>query len=100
MSKKYENVKQIKKVVNNKTIHVELPGMLHKKLRAMLFLDELSLQNFFRLMAEKYVDSDNYIRELVDVRVDEIKNNKLDKLRQVEEKDLYDVIEQNSPFKK
>lgn len=92
--------KQVKKIINNKTVHVEIPGEIHRKLRAKLFLDELSMQNFFRLMSEKYVNDDNYIKDLVEVRVDEIKNKKLDKLKEINEKDLYNAIEQNSPFKK
>lgn len=99
MSKEKIN-KQVKKIVNNKTVHVELPGTIHKQLRAKLFLDELSMQQFFRLISEKYVQEDVYIKELVLERVDDIKNKKLDKLREINEKDLYDAIEQNSPFKK
>lgn len=91
--------KQVKKIVNNKTVHVEIPGEIHRKLRAKLFLDELSIQNFFRLMSEMYVNDDVYIKDLVSVRVDELKNKKLDKLREINEKDLYNAIEQNSPFK-
>jgi hypothetical protein len=66
----------------------------------MLFLKELSMQRFFRMMSEKLVEGDPYIVSLVEERVNEIKNKKLDNLREIEEKDLYDVIEQNSPFKK
>ncbi len=98
--KEKELKKQITKVINNKTIHFELAGNIHKKLRVMLFLKELSMQKFFRLMAEKLVEGDQYIVDLVNERVDEIKNKKLDNLREIEEKDLYDVIEQNSPFEK
>ena len=94
-----KNNKQVKKIVNNKTVHIELPGQIHKKLRALLFLNELSMQKFFPLMAEKYVLSDNYLHDLVDKRVDEIKENNLNKLRNINEKDLYDAIEENSPFK-
>ena len=75
--------KQVKKIVNNKTVHVEIPGEIHRKLRAKLFLDELSIQNFFRLMSEMYVNDDIYINDLVSVRVYEIKNKKLDKLREI-----------------
>jgi hypothetical protein len=91
--------KQVVKIVNNKTVHVELPGVIHKKLRAKLFLDELSMQKFFTLMAEKYVLEDSYVKSLVIEHSDDVKNKKLDKLRNIDEKDLYDVIEENSPFK-
>jgi hypothetical protein len=91
---------QVLKVINNKTVHIEIPGLTHKNLRAKLFLDELSMQKFFRLMAEKYINNDSYIKGLVESRVDEIKNKKLDKLKEISDKDLYNVIEQNSPFKK
>lgn len=98
MSKKKVN-KQVVKIVNNKTVHVELPGVVHKKLRAKLFLDELSMQKFFTLMAEKYVLEDSYVKSLVLEHADDVKNKKLDKLRNIDEKDLYDAIEKNSPFK-
>lgn len=94
-----KNSKQVQKIVNNKTVHVELPGQIHKKLRALLFLNEISMQKFFTLMAEKYVLQDNYVHNIVNERVKEIKENKLDKMRNVSKKDLYDAIEKNSPFK-
>lgn len=76
-----------------------MPGVIHKKLRAKLFLDELSMQKFFTLMAEKYVLEDSYVKSLVIEHADDVKNKKLDKLRNIDEKDLYDAIEKNSPFK-
>jgi DNA recombination-dependent growth factor C len=96
---KNKNKRAVEKILSNKTIHVEIPGSIHRKLRALLFLNEISMQKFFTLMAESYVNSDPYIRKLVDQRVEEIKEDKLDKLRNVEKKDLYDAIEKNSPFK-
>ena len=57
------------------------------------------MQQFFRLVSEKYVNDDKNLKKLVCERVDEIKNNKLNKLREVNEKDLYNAIEENSPFK-
>tara|TARA_B100001989_G_scaffold126722_1_gene89574 strand:- start:625 stop:921 length:297 start_codon:yes stop_codon:yes gene_type:complete len=88
------------KIVNNKTIHFELQGNIHRKLRALLFLKEISMQKFFRLMSEKLVDGDDYITSLVEQRVSEEKNNKLSKLKNINMKDLYDAIEENSPLKK
>ena len=67
-----KNNKQIIKIINNKTVHIELPGQIHKKLRALLFLNELSMQKFFTLMAEQYTLNDSYIHNLVNERVDEI----------------------------
>ena len=93
-----KNNKQIQKIINNKTVHIELPGQIHKKLRALLFLNELSMQKFFTLMAEQYTLNDSYIHKLVNERVDEIKEEKLNKLRNIEKKDLYDAIEKNSPI--
>lgn len=98
MNKKDLN-KQIAKVVNNKTIHFELPGTVHRKLRASLFLKEISMQAFFRLISEKVVNDDQYLNQLIEERVEEIKEKKLNKLRDIDEKDLYNVIEENSPFK-
>ena len=90
----------IEKILNNKTVHLEIPGSIHRKLRAMLFLKEMSMQEFFRMSAEMVVLGDQYMINAVEKRVDDIKNKKLSKIRNIEEKDLYDVIEQNSPFKK
>lgn len=50
-------------------------------------------------MAEKYVLEDSYVKSLVIEHADDVKNKKLDKLRNIDEKDLYDAIEKNSPFK-
>lgn len=93
-----QNNKQVKKIINNKTVHIELPGEVHKRLRAQLFVNEISMQQFFKLISEKVVDNDQYILQLVEDRVDLIKENKLDKLREINPKDLYNVIEKNSPL--
>lgn len=84
----------------NKSVHIEIHNSIHKKLRALLFLKEMSLQAFFRLMAESFVNSDAYIEKLVDQRVDDIKNKRLDQLRNINKSELYNAIEENSPFKK
>lgn len=90
--------KQIKKIINNKTVHIELPGEVHKRLRAQLFVNEISMQQFFKLVSEKIVEGDNYLLSLVEDRVDLIKENKINKLKEINPKDLYDVIEKNSPL--
>ena len=96
MSKKHSNVK---KIINNKTIHFVLPGEIHRKLRAMLFLKESSMQSFFKLMSEKFIEGDQYILNLLEQRVLDIKNKKINNLKEINVKDLYNVIEENSPFK-
>ena len=90
--------KQIKKIINNKTVHIELPGEVHKRLRAQLFVNEISMQQFFKLVSEKIVEGDNYLLSLVEDRVNLIKENKINKLKEINPKDLYDVIEKNSPL--
>lgn len=89
----------VTKIINNKTIHFELQGNVHKKLRALLFLKELSMQKFFRLVSEKFIDGDEYLSKLVENKVDEIKNNRITKLKNIDMKDLYNAIEENSPLK-
>ena len=90
--------KQIKKIINNKTVHIELPGEVHKRLRAQLFVNEISMQQFFKLVSEKIVEGDNYLLQLVEDRVNLIIENKINKLKEINPKDLYDVIEKNSPL--
>ena len=92
--------RQAKKAAGiNKSVHIELHNSVHKKLRALLFLKEMSLQGFFRLMAESFINGDDYIEKLVDQRVDDIQNKRLDQLRNVNKSELYNAIEENSPFK-
>ena len=92
--------RQVTKVLNSKSVHITLTGHVHKRLRAMLFLQELSMQKFFRLMSEKVVDGDEYITKLIEEKVIELKEQSFFNLSEVSEKDLYNVIEENSPFKK
>lgn len=92
--------KQVQKVINSKSVHITLPGLVHRKLRAKLFLKEISMQEFFKMISEKFVLDDVYINKLIDERVDDIKEKKLNNLRNIDEKDLYNAIEENSPFKK
>ena len=92
--------RQAKKAAGiNKSVHIEVHNNVHKKLRALLFLKEMSLQGFFRLMAESFINGDDYIEKLVDQRVDDIQNKRLDQLRNVNKSELYNAIEENSPFK-
>ena len=99
MSKQTSQInKQIKKIINNKTVHIELPGEVHKRLRAQLFVNEISMQQFFKLVSEKIFEGDNHLLQLVEDRVNLIKENKINKLKEINPKDLYDVIEKNSPL--
>jgi hypothetical protein len=92
--------KQIaKKIINNKTIHFELQGNVHKKLRALLFLKELSMQKFFRLVSETFIDGDEYLNKLVENKVKDNKNKVITRLKNIDTKDLYNAIEENSPLK-
>lgn len=94
------NEKQLaQKIINNKTIHFELQGNIHKKLRALLFLKELSMQKFFRLVSESFVNGDEYISKLIEKKVSDIKCDKLTRLKNIDMKELYNAIEENSPLK-
>jgi len=100
MKQSKKQKKQVTKILNNKTIHFVLPGEIHRKLRALLFLKESSMQAFFKLMSEKFIEGDPYIMDILEKRISDIKNKKLDNLREINEKDLYNAIEENSPLKK
>ncbi len=92
--------RQAKKAAGiNKSVHIEVHNNVHRKLRALLFLKEMSLQAFFRLMAESFVNGDPYIENLIDQRINDIQNKKLDQLRNINKSELYNAIEENSPFK-
>lgn len=86
------------RLLNNKTVHLEVPGEVHRKLRALLFLRESTIQGFFRLMAEHFVNGDEYISKLLEERVSEIKDKKISAVKNVNKKDLYNAIEENSPL--
>ena len=97
--RKYDEKELAIKINLKKTIHTELPVNIHRKLRANLFLKEISIQEFFKLVSEAVVNDDYYINQMIEERVDNIKNKKLDKLRNINKKDLYNAIEENSPLK-
>ena len=86
------------RLLNNKTVHLEVPGEVHRKLRALLFLRESTIQGFFRLMAEHFVNGDQYINKLLEERVQEIKSKQRSVVKEINEKDLYNAIEENSPL--
>lgn len=86
------------RLLNNKTVHLEVPGEVHRKLRALLFLRESTIQGFFRLMAEHFVNGDQYINKLLEERVQEIKSKQRSVVKDINEKDLYNAIEENSPL--
>lgn len=88
------------KILNKKTIHIELQGNVHRKFRALLFLKETNMQQFFRLMAEEFVNENPHLVKLVEEHVKNKKNKKVSELRSINQKELYDVIEENSPFNK
>ena len=92
--------RQAKKAAGiNKSVHIEVHNNVHRKLRALLFLKEMSLPGFFRLMAESFVNGDSYIENLIDQRISDIQDKKLDQLRNINKSELYNAIEENSPFK-
>lgn len=88
------------RLINNKTVHIELTGEVHRKLRALLFLKESSIQMFFRLMSESFVNGDDHIISLLEKRVEEEKDKKYNVVDMINKKDLYNAIEENSPFNK
>ena len=59
--------------------------------------DSNSLSPSAKLIAKQMEDAR---KKMYKERVEEIKEQKLNKLRNIDEKDLYNVIEENSPFKK
>lgn len=88
------------KLINDKCVHITLEGYMHRKLRALLFLKDANIQTFMRLIVEKFVNGDEYIEKLIEERVKEKKEQKINALKNLNEKDIYNAIEENSPFDK
>ena len=53
------------------------------------------MQEFFRMSAEMVVLGDQYMLKSIEKRVDDIKNKKLSKIRNIEEKDLLSLLVMN-----
>jgi hypothetical protein len=49
-------------------------------------------------MVEQFVNGDEHISKLLEERVNEIKDKKISIVKDVNKKDLYDAIEENSPL--
>lgn len=85
-----------KDLIENKCVHLTIEGYTYKKLRALLFLKDANIQTFMRMIVEKFVNGDEYIEKLIEQRVRDIKQQKLNTLKNIKEKDLYNAIEENS----
>lgn len=90
---------EITLLLQKKTVHVTLNEDLHKSLRANLFLDGITINQFFEKIAFFYVNNNENIKTLLPEIKKGIKEEKLDKLRNINKKDIYEQIENLSPIK-
>jgi len=90
---------EIQLLLKKKCVHVALNEDLHKNLRVNLFLDGITINEFFEKIALLYVNDNQNIKCLIPSIKKEIKEQKLDKLRNINKKDIYEQIENLSPIK-
>ena len=87
-----------KLIARKKSIHVNIAKTHHRSFRSKLFLNELTMQQFLEFCVEKFINDDSRMVKIVEELKKDLREKELNKLRGIDEKELYDVIEENSPF--
>jgi hypothetical protein len=90
-----ENAKYISA---KKSVHVNIGKDIHRKFRSQLFLQDITMQQFLENCIELFVNENARMNKIINDLKKELKEKELNKLRGIDKKDLYDVIEENSPF--
>lgn len=84
-------------ITRKKTIHVKLSEEEYKQFRASLFQHGVTMTAFFESTVSKFNAGDSAMIKVIDELKEEIKSEKLDRLRNINKDELYNLIEDNSP---
>ena len=88
----------IKYISKKKSLHVNLDKSHHRIFRSKLFLHELTMQQFLEFFIVKFNNEDPTIEKMIEELKAEVKEEKINKLKGIDKKDLYDAIEKYSPL--
>lgn len=86
--------------MNRKSVHINLIESVHSEFRIIAFKSKLSMQEIISGLVTSLVDEDPYLQNLVEKMKDEKRTKQLRKITNVESTDIFDQINDQSPWKK
>ena len=86
--------------MNRKSVHINLIESVHSEFRIIAFKSKLSMQEIISGLVTSLVDEDPYLQNLVEKMKDEKRTKQLRKITNVESTDIFDQINDKSPWKK
>ena len=91
-------LKEVEYISKKKSIHINIDKSQHRMFRSKLFLNELTMQQFISMIITKFnVDDPSILKMVIELK-DDLKEKEINKLKGIDEKDLYDAIEKYSPI--
>ena len=84
--------------MNRKSVHINLNESVHSELRILAFKNKLSMQEIISYLVTSLVDKDSYLESLIEKMKSEKISKELKKITNVESIDIFDAIDQDSPW--
>jgi hypothetical protein len=91
-------LKEVEYISKKKSIHINIEKSQHRMFRSKLFLNELTMQQFISMIISKFNVDDPSILKMIKELKEDLKEKEINKLKGIDEKDLYDAIEKYSPL--
>lgn len=91
--------KEVDYINRKKTIHINIGENQHRVFRSSLFLHGLNMTQFFEACVMKLNENDASMLKIIEELKQDIKQKKLDNLRNIDRDELYNLIEDNCPQK-
>ena len=86
--------------MNRKSVHINLIESVHSEFRIIAFKNKLSMQEIISSLVTSLVDEDPYLQGLVSKMKEEKRSKQLKKITNVESTDIFDQINNQSPWQK
>jgi len=86
--------------LNRKSVHINLIESVHSEFRIIAFKNKLSMQEIISSLVTSLVDEDPYLQGLVSKMKEEKRSKQLKKITNVESTDIFDQINNQSPWQK
>ena len=86
--------------MNRKSVHINLIESVHSEFRIIAFKNKLSMQEIISGLVTSLVDEDEYLQNLVAKMKEEKRTKQLKKITNVESTDIFDQINNQSPWHK
>lgn len=92
-------IKEVDYINRKKTIHINIGENQHRTFRSCLFLHGLNMTQFFEACVMKLNENDSSMIKIIEELKEDLKKQKLDRLRNIDRDELYNLIEDNCPQK-